>query len=453
MLIPTIDKQEDVNDVLELVDTIRAAGVRHIVLLSLFGTHYESFELARIYNRIESYVEKCGMKWTTLRHTILMENLFGAGEAILDNGVFVSGIGDGKVAPVCVDDVGRSMAAVLSGVDEHFEKVYDITGPQAIGGVHCATLISETFNCQVEYRPQSTEQLQINLHPLGYGEWKIDALSEMFQLMSDNHMSMTSKDTRLLSGIHTTFKEWLLDSAALFGEQIDPSDKPYIVVVGAHTSIGFSAAKALCKYNSNGKYSLRALVQTEEQADRIREYLEPKGVEIIWNEDYLKPTSLYVAFDNAKKIFLPPLLESTHGLGNVVDMKAVIDTATAAGVRHTVLISYYGAQYESFHFGTQMRDIEQHLESSGMRWTVLRSTILFEQMVGGFACVRNQDCFYGAFGDGLFSSMSSDGMYLFMYPCVSIPFFVSRFLCVFCVSFFYGVLFQLGCCSLMVFFL
>ena len=90
----------------------------------------------------------------------------------------------------------------------------------------------------------------------------------------------------------------------------------------------------------------------------------------------------------------------------VDEHRAFVDAAAAAGVRHLVYISFYGASAEAtFTLARDHHVTEQHIEQSGMAWTFLRDNLyadFFPMMAGDDGVIR------GPAGDGRVAAVAQD---------------------------------------------
>lgn len=72
----------------------------------------------------------------------------------------------------------------------------------------------------------------------------------------------------------------------------------------------------------------------------------------------------------------------------------VVDAAKKAGVLHVVKLSVWGADGEAFAFGRDHRQVERHLESSGLAWTFLRPNGFMQNFLAHAESIRSQGAFY-----------------------------------------------------------
>ncbi len=109
------------------------------------------------------------------------------------------------------------------------------------------------------------------------------------------------------------------------------------------------------------------------------------------------------ALAGVETLFMVSAAENEDRLG---EHRAFVDAAAAAGVGHVVYVSFFGAAPDAtFTLARDHAATEEHLRTSGMRWTFLRDNLYLEfmdHMVGDDGVVR------GPAGDGRAAVVSHD---------------------------------------------
>lgn len=100
------------------------------------------------------------------------------------------------------------------------------------------------------------------------------------------------------------------------------------------------------------------------------------------------------------------MVSGTEAADRVEQHRAFVDAAAAAGVRHLVYTSYYGAAPDAtFTLGRQHWATEQHIRASGMAFTFLRDNLYADFLP---AMVGKDDVIRGPAGDGRVSAVARD---------------------------------------------
>jgi uncharacterized protein YbjT (DUF2867 family) len=110
---------------------------------------------------------------------------------------------------------------------------------------------------------------------------------------------------------------------------------------------------------------------------------------------YADRAAAEAALAGVETLFMVSAAENERRLA---EHRAFVDAAAAAGVRHVVYVSFFGAAPDAtFTLARDHAATEQHLRDSGMAWTFLRDNLYLEfvdQMVGDDGVIR------GPAGDG-----------------------------------------------------
>ncbi|KAI9013539.1 hypothetical protein DFJ74DRAFT_709992 [Hyaloraphidium curvatum] len=154
------------------VEAAAAAGVKHIVYTSFFGAAPDAiFLLARDHYATEEIIKAKIPSWTFLRNNIYADLLAG----YADDGVIRGPAGDGKFAPVAIDDCADCLAAVLKDPAAHAGKTYSLTGPDEISMADLAKLLTEITGKPVKYVEETMAEAKASRAKYGAPDWLVDA--------------------------------------------------------------------------------------------------------------------------------------------------------------------------------------------------------------------------------------------------------------------------------------
>jgi uncharacterized protein YbjT (DUF2867 family) len=130
----------------------KAAGVRHVVFLSLQGVEHNK---VTPHYKIEQFIRREALPYTFLRPSFFMQNLSTTHRAEIAgrNELFIPA-GHGKTNFVDVRDVGEAAAWVLAG-ENHLNRAYELTGTTAYDYYEVANLLSRTLGRPIRYRNPS----------------------------------------------------------------------------------------------------------------------------------------------------------------------------------------------------------------------------------------------------------------------------------------------------------
>jgi uncharacterized protein YbjT (DUF2867 family) len=137
-----------------------SAGARRLVLLSA----PRAGEAGHPLHAAEEAVRGSGASWTILRPNWFAQNFSeGPWAAGVRDGALILPAGQGRAPFVDAEDIADVAAAALTD-DRHGGRVYDLTGPRAIGFAEAAALIAAATGRKIDYHdvdPETFLQQQI----------------------------------------------------------------------------------------------------------------------------------------------------------------------------------------------------------------------------------------------------------------------------------------------------
>jgi uncharacterized protein YbjT (DUF2867 family) len=149
-----------------------------------------------------------------------------------------------------------------------------------------------------------------------------------------------------------------------------------ILVTGATGTVGSELVKQLKASGAPFKIT----TSSPEKVDKVKS-------EVLF--DYTRPETFASALQGVDTLFVlspPGLIELQAGL---------IDAAKKAGVSHIVKLSAIGADREDFIFGREHRDVEKHVEASGIHYTFLRCNSFMQNFANDYGqSISSQGAFF-----------------------------------------------------------
>ena len=165
----------------------------------------------------------------------------------------------------------------------------------------------------------------------------------------------------------------------LEGMDADASaDRPVLAVTGSTGWLGGLVARDLADRGVAQRLLVRDVSRAPELLGSVAAQCSYRDVD-----------AARAALEGAETLFMVSAAESEDRLD---EHRAFVDAAAAAGVRHVVYVSFFGAAPDAtFTLARDHAATEEHLRASGMAWTFLRDNLYLEfmdHMVGDDGVIR-----------------------------------------------------------------
>src|SRR5205085_2778712 len=158
-----------------------------------------------------------------------------------------------------------------------------------------------------------------------------------------------------------------------------------------------TVGSALVQRLTSLKVPFRAGYRSQAKADEAK---SPLTETVVF--EFEKPDTFATALRGVKELFLlsPPGLNDREA--------GVIDAAKAAGVKHIVKLSVWGADSDAFSFASHHLPMEKKLKNSGDAYTNLRSNGYMQNFISSHApSSKNKSTFYLLAKDARLSFISA----------------------------------------------
>jgi uncharacterized protein YbjT (DUF2867 family) len=195
------------------VDTAYAAGVRHLVFLSVAGADRMKWVPHR---KVELHLMQSAGAWTVLRPSFFAQNLQDAylRDIREDDRIYVPA-GQGRVAFIDVRDVGAIAARVFEAPGEFRGQFLTLTGPEAVPFEAVAALLSAALGRPIRYEAASLVGYARHLASRGL-PWKQILIQEILHagLRRGDAATVDPTTERVLGQRPHTVAEYVREHAA-----------------------------------------------------------------------------------------------------------------------------------------------------------------------------------------------------------------------------------------------
>jgi uncharacterized protein YbjT (DUF2867 family) len=163
-----------------VVDAAKAAGIQHVVKLSVYGAAEDcSAQVMRDHRKVERHIERLGFDWTHLRPNLFMQHFLNHAAAIKKEGVIHAPLDGARVSVVDTRDIGAVAAAALTERG-HARQAYELTGPAAPNYEEIAAVFSTLLGRSIRYESITAEAAHQRMRAAGSAEWHATVLGEIY---------------------------------------------------------------------------------------------------------------------------------------------------------------------------------------------------------------------------------------------------------------------------------
>jgi uncharacterized protein YbjT (DUF2867 family) len=193
------------------------SGVRHIVKLSQLHADASSpGRFLRYHAAVEAAVQASGITFTFLRPNLYMQGLLNFRQSIQEQSAFFAAADDAGISAVDVRDLADVAVAALTTA-QHDNKIYALTGPDALTFAEMAHRLSQAVGRTITYVDVPPAAMRAALADLGFPAWQADGLLEEFAMYRRGEAAGVEPGVReALGRPPRSFGEFARDYAPLF---------------------------------------------------------------------------------------------------------------------------------------------------------------------------------------------------------------------------------------------
>lgn len=203
---------------IQLVEEAKKAGVRYIVRSSALGADTEpSITLGEWHGAIDKAVVESGIPYTILRPNSFMQNYSNMyARNLKTQSEFYLPLGDGKVSLVDTRDIAAVAAAILTK-GGHDNKIYELTGPEAISNYRIAEIFSNVLGRSITYVDASDDDTRKGMKNAGVPDWFINAVMELYGIQKAGYGAVVTPVIEEITGEKPiNFEQFVRDYSKIF---------------------------------------------------------------------------------------------------------------------------------------------------------------------------------------------------------------------------------------------
>jgi uncharacterized protein YbjT (DUF2867 family) len=200
-----------------VVRATKAAGVRRIVKLSVFGSTEEEFGFARTHRPVEREIEASGLAWTFLRPASYMQNFTNfMAPTIRSQHAIYTLIPDAVFNHVDTRDVARVAATVLTH-GGHTGRAYTLTGSRSFSYREAARTIGDVTGAPVQVVALTEADSRAGMKAHGVPDIYANHLADLDRWYESGKGDVVTTTIRDITGREpTTFEEFVKENVGEF---------------------------------------------------------------------------------------------------------------------------------------------------------------------------------------------------------------------------------------------
>ena len=190
------------------------AGVAHLLYTSMPEPVNSALLFAPDHEGTEAAIEASSVPaWTILRNNWYFENVMMSAGPALASGYWYSAAGDGKVAHIARDDIGRAIAAALVAAGKE-KTVYTLTGSSSYSHREMASLIAAAADKAITVVDVPVEGLVQGMVGAGLPEPVARVFASIDTMIGNGGLARVSDDFKTLTGTEPqSFESWVESQA------------------------------------------------------------------------------------------------------------------------------------------------------------------------------------------------------------------------------------------------
>lgn len=195
LMVSAAEHPDRVGQHLRFLDAVAAAGVQRVVYTSFVNAAPDAtFTLARHHWATEQHLRELGLPFVALRDSLYADFLPLMRGA---DGVIRGPAGQGRFAPVTIDDVAACAVAAL--LDPSRSGVFDLTGPSLMTMAQAAELLTEV-GLATTFHDETVEEAYAARSSFGAPAWEVEGWVTSYLAIRDGSVELVGDGVEQLTG-------------------------------------------------------------------------------------------------------------------------------------------------------------------------------------------------------------------------------------------------------------
>ncbi len=190
-----------------VINAAKLNGLKHLVRSTASGADSNGkIQMDRWAGACEDLIKASGLNYTIVRPKWFLQNFINFhSQTIKQYSSFYSPLGDAKLSMIDINDLGE-VAAIAITSDEHFGKIYELSGQTYTNEILAETL-SNVIGKKVTYIDVPEEKAKESMLNNQMPEWMVNAMMELNSITKQGRTAGYSNDFKNLTGKEYTSAE------------------------------------------------------------------------------------------------------------------------------------------------------------------------------------------------------------------------------------------------------
>ncbi|WP_018681599.1 SDR family oxidoreductase [Actinokineospora enzanensis] len=216
--VPVAGEQPMIRQQRAVIDAAVAAGVRHVVKLSVWHARPEGRLAEGAHGVIEEYLKGAGVGWSVLQPNGFMQNFLTGAAVFTEGGHLLGAYRDSRVSYVDTEDIAACAAELLTG-DPRAGRTFVLTGPEGLTHAEIGAKLSKVAGREIRYLDLPASDFAARLGALGVPGGFAEDVAGLFAEVTTGRLAPVTDSVAELTGRPPrSFDAFLQDNAAVIRE-------------------------------------------------------------------------------------------------------------------------------------------------------------------------------------------------------------------------------------------
>jgi len=196
------------------LEKAKEAGVKFVLLSTLYGTDKSP---ESTFGKTEKLLTNSGLNYAIVRPNFIFQNFINYDIQAIKSGSIYLPTKSSKTSYIDVNDVANACMTILENPENHFDKVYTLTGSESLSHEQFAEIFSSVLEKKVTNIAPNNEEYKTTLLSYNLPQEMVDFMGYLYEAVAAGKFASITNDYELITGKEsTTAKEFIELNRAIF---------------------------------------------------------------------------------------------------------------------------------------------------------------------------------------------------------------------------------------------